>query len=76
MKLEIQSLEISDVKLIRSSAFVDRRGEFAETYVRRDFSAAGLTQDFIQDNQFEGQCAPLRHVVSQGLADILFYHEN
>ena len=32
--------------------------------------------DFIQDNQLEGQCAPLRHIVSQGLADILFYHEN
>jgi|SRR5438477_1045662 len=51
MKLEIQSLEIADVKLIRGAAFVDRRGEFAETYVRRDFVAAGIAADFVQDNQ-------------------------
>jgi dTDP-4-dehydrorhamnose 3,5-epimerase len=29
----------------------DVRGYFAETYVRRDFSAAGIGQDFVQDNQ-------------------------
>jgi dTDP-4-dehydrorhamnose 3,5-epimerase len=51
MKLEVHSLALPDVKLIRSPRFGDRRGYFAETYMRRDFVAAGLATEFVQDNQ-------------------------
>jgi dTDP-4-dehydrorhamnose 3,5-epimerase len=51
MKLEVFSLSIPDLKLIRSPRSADLRGYFAETYVRRDFVAAGLEHDFVQDNQ-------------------------
>jgi dTDP-4-dehydrorhamnose 3,5-epimerase len=37
--------------LIRGRRYFDQRGYFAETYVRRDFAAVGIDQDFIQDNQ-------------------------
>jgi dTDP-4-dehydrorhamnose 3,5-epimerase len=51
MKLEICPLSLSGVKLIRAARFADRRGYFAETYARRDFAAAGITHEFVQDNQ-------------------------
>jgi dTDP-4-dehydrorhamnose 3,5-epimerase len=51
MKLDLLPLSQMGVYLIRSSRFADPRGFFAETYVRRDFVAAGLKNDFIQDNQ-------------------------
>ena len=51
MKLDVSPLSIPAVKLIRTTRFSDQRGYFAETYVHRDFAAAGLINDFIQDNQ-------------------------
>ena len=51
MKLDICSLPLDGVKLIRSMRISDARGHFAETYVRSDFVAAGIDHDFIQDNQ-------------------------
>jgi len=51
MRLNVRSLSIPDVKLIETARIVDARGYFAETYVRRDFAAHGITYDFVQDNQ-------------------------
>jgi len=51
MKLDVSSLALPDVKLIRGTRIADTRGSFAETYVRWDFAAAGIADDFIQDNQ-------------------------
>ena len=51
MKLESRPLTHPDVRLIRAPRFSDPRGYFAETYVRGDFVAAGIANDFIQDNQ-------------------------
>jgi dTDP-4-dehydrorhamnose 3,5-epimerase len=51
MKLDIRALSLSGVKLIRAARIADRRGYFAETYARRDFAAAGIAHDFVQDNQ-------------------------
>jgi dTDP-4-dehydrorhamnose 3,5-epimerase len=39
------------VKLIRAPRVSDPRGYFAETYVRRDFVAAGMAHEFVQDNE-------------------------
>ena len=51
MKLDIRPLTHPDVKLIRGPRFSDPRGYFAETYVRRDFVAAGIAPEFVQDNE-------------------------
>jgi dTDP-4-dehydrorhamnose 3,5-epimerase len=36
--------------LLEVRRFADARGAFAETYSRRDFSALGIGEDFVQDN--------------------------
>jgi dTDP-4-dehydrorhamnose 3,5-epimerase len=51
MKVKVRPLSLPDVGLIAGTRISDRRGYFAECYVRSDFAAAGLTSDFIQDNQ-------------------------
>ncbi len=51
MKLNVLSLSLPDVKLIRTERIGDLRGYFVEAYVRRDFVAAGITDEFVQDNQ-------------------------
>lgn len=51
MKLDVIPLLLSGVRLIRAKRYLDPRGYFAETYVRRDFADAGIGQEFVQDNQ-------------------------
>jgi dTDP-4-dehydrorhamnose 3,5-epimerase len=51
MQLDVHSLAIPDVKLIRTPRFSDARGYFCETFQRADFAAHGLDRDFLQDNQ-------------------------
>src|SRR5216684_3028498 len=51
MQLDVHSLAIPDVKLIRTPRFSDARGYFCETFQRADFAAHGLESDFLQDNQ-------------------------
>jgi dTDP-4-dehydrorhamnose 3,5-epimerase len=51
MRLDVHSLAIPDVKLIRTPRFSDARGYFCETFQRADFAAHGLKSDFLQDNQ-------------------------
>jgi dTDP-4-dehydrorhamnose 3,5-epimerase len=51
MQLDVRSLAIPDVKLIRTPRFSDARGYFCETFQRADFATQGLANDFVQDNQ-------------------------
>jgi len=51
MKLSIRPLALPEIKLISAPRFRDPRGYFAETYVRRDFAAAGIAHEFVQDNE-------------------------
>jgi dTDP-4-dehydrorhamnose 3,5-epimerase len=51
MALEVVALAISEVKLIRTPRHGDARGYFSETYQRSDFTSAGISNDFLQDNQ-------------------------
>ncbi len=51
MRLELTTTSIPDVKVLRHREFADTRGAFAETYSKRDFAQAGLSQEFVQDNQ-------------------------
>lgn len=49
--LEVRSLAIPDVKMVRSKRFSDTRGYFYETFRRSAFAENGIPYDFIQDNQ-------------------------
>lgn len=51
MKCEVSPLSLPDVKLIRTDHIADARGYFAEVYVQRDFTRAGIADEFVQDNQ-------------------------
>jgi dTDP-4-dehydrorhamnose 3,5-epimerase len=48
--IDVTSLAIADVKLIRAKIFFDPRGHFVETYSRRHYAAAGIACEFVQDN--------------------------
>ena len=59
--MEVEALEIPEVKLIRHKRFVDERGFFSETYSRRHFEAAGIDLTFVQVNHvFSGHAGTLR----------------
>ena len=60
MKLDVLPLSLSGVRLIRAKRYLDRRGYFAEAYVRRDFADVGIPQEFVQDNQ---SCSSARGTV-------------
>lgn len=48
--VEVESAKLTDVKIIRTKAFVDARGYFMETYNRQAFANAGIEEVFVQDN--------------------------
>ncbi len=47
---EARRFEIAGPLLISARRFGDARGMFAETYSRRDFTALGIAEEFVQDN--------------------------
>ena len=49
--LEVRSLAIPDVKLIRTNRSSEGRGYFCETFQRSAFAEQGILCDFLQDNQ-------------------------
>lgn len=48
--MEVTSTALPAVKLIRTPHFTDARGFFTETYHREKWQAAGIADDFVQDN--------------------------
>jgi dTDP-4-dehydrorhamnose 3,5-epimerase len=51
MPLQTVPLDIPGVKLVRPAKFADHRGFFSEVYSRRDLAEAGISVEFVQDNQ-------------------------
>lgn len=51
---------IRDLYIIEPQVFGDDRGYFMETYSKRDFHAAGLTMEFVQDNESKSRKGVLR----------------
>lgn len=49
-KIKIKATKLTDVKLIETAVFSDKRGFFTESYAQEDFQSAGLYFDFVQDN--------------------------
>lgn len=50
MPFTFERLSIPEVILIRPKVFTDERGFFIELYKHSDFSQAGITEHFVQDN--------------------------
>lgn len=50
MPVVTESLAIPEVKVVRPKKHGDARGFFSETYVKKDFVAAGIDVEFVQDN--------------------------
>lgn len=58
--MEVRSLAIPDIKLIVPRRFADERGYFEQTYQRRDYLAAGIDAEFVQDNHSKSARGVLR----------------
>ncbi|MBB6713522.1 dTDP-4-dehydrorhamnose 3,5-epimerase [Clostridium gasigenes] len=52
--------KIKDLYVIEPKVFGDDRGYFMETYSKRDFYEAGLTMEFVQDNESKSKKGVLR----------------
>lgn len=59
-KFHFIDTEIADVKIIEPTVFGDARGYFMETYSEREFSEAGISARFVQDNESRSRKGVLR----------------
>ncbi|MCI8516707.1 MAG: dTDP-4-dehydrorhamnose 3,5-epimerase [Hungatella sp.] len=50
-KITVTPCKIEGLYVIEPTVFRDERGYFVETYNQKDFEEAGLTLNFVQDNQ-------------------------
>ncbi|WP_193369170.1 dTDP-4-dehydrorhamnose 3,5-epimerase [Pelagibius marinus] len=48
--MDVESLAIPEVMLLKPDRHGDHRGFFSETYNKRAFAAAGIDMEFVQDN--------------------------
>src|SRR5262245_44491955 len=55
--LDIRDTALPEVKLIAPRRFSDGRGSFCETYSRAAWTAAGIADEFVQDNQSVSRAA-------------------
>jgi dTDP-4-dehydrorhamnose 3,5-epimerase len=58
--VEILSSQIPGLRLIKPKVFGDDRGSFCETFSKQIFVNAGITDDFVQDNQSVSKANVLR----------------
>lgn len=59
-KFKFVETKLKDVYIIEPTVFGDNRGYFMETYSKRDFFEAGLTMEFVQDNESKSKKGVLR----------------
>ena len=52
--------KIKDLYIIEPKVFGDNRGYFMESYNKKDFEEAGLTMEFVQDNESRSKKGVLR----------------
>lgn len=60
MPFEFEKTEIKEVILVKPKVFGDDRGFFLETYKKKDFTEAGILDEFIQDNHSKSSFGVLR----------------
>lgn len=59
-KFNFIKTEIKDLFIIETKVFGDERGYFLETYNKKEFFDAGLTYEFVQDNESKSKKGVLR----------------
>ncbi len=59
-KIIITQTNLDNVLLIEPHLFIDSRGFFVESYNKKDFSDAGILDEFVQDNHSKSQKGVLR----------------
>jgi len=59
-KFKFIKTKIPDLYIVESTAIGDERGYFLESYNKQDFEDAGLTMQFIQDNESRSKKGVLR----------------
>ena len=59
-KFTVATGPIEGLKIITPQVFGDERGYFMETYQKQDFVEAGITCEFVQDNQSMSRKGVLR----------------
>ncbi len=59
-QITVTTCEIEGLKVIEPKVFGDSRGYFFESYNYNDYAAAGIEQEFVQDNQSASKRGVLR----------------
>lgn len=59
-KIKVTTCGIEGLKVIEPTVFGDARGYFMETYNYKDYAAAGIDMEFVQDNQSASKRGVLR----------------
>ncbi|MED9904766.1 MAG: dTDP-4-dehydrorhamnose 3,5-epimerase [Lachnospiraceae bacterium] len=59
-KILVETCEIEGLKVITPQVFGDARGYFMETYNYNDYKEAGISENFVQDNQSASKKGVLR----------------
>ncbi len=59
-QIKVTTCEIEGLKVIEPKVFGDDRGYFFESYNYNDYAAAGITEQFVQDNQSASKKGVLR----------------
>ena len=59
-KITVETCGIEGLKIITPTVFGDERGYFMETYNYKDYAAAGIDMEFVQDNQSASKKGVLR----------------
>lgn len=61
-RFEFEHLDIPDVILVKPKVLGDSRGFFCETFRKNEFSEAGITEEFVQDNHSRSAGKVLRGI--------------
>jgi dTDP-4-dehydrorhamnose 3,5-epimerase len=59
-KFKFIETKVKDLYVIEPQVFGDQRGYFMESYNKKDFFEAGLTMEFVQDNESKSKRGVLR----------------
>ena len=60
MAFTFEKTKIPGVVIIHPQVFGDSRGYFMETFKKSDYAAAGITREFVQDNESSSSKGVLR----------------
>src|SRR5262249_638419 len=60
MKTRLMKTPLDGVLIVNIDHFQDERGFFIESWTRRDFAAAGILADFVQDSHYRSTYGVLR----------------